>query len=150
KEILKEQPNDLILATHVCRGNNKSKSFLKDGAIATYEPITELFKLPYDVFFLEYDTDVEGSFEPLKEVPSDKAVVLGLYSTKFADLESYDFIKKRFNEATKYIDPKNTALSGQCGFSSTYEGNILTEENQWIKLKHIVDTSRKIYDEISL
>ncbi|MFL2085784.1 vitamin B12 independent methionine synthase [Leuconostoc mesenteroides] len=135
-------PEDLKLATHVCRGNFKSTYLFEGG----YEPIAKyLGQLNYDAFFLEYDNDRSGGFEPLKEIYNNRqnvGIVLGLLTSKSADLEDVDEVVARIDEAANYVPKSNLALSTQCGFSSTEEGNILTIPDQWKKLaliKHIAD-----------
>ena len=135
-------PEDLKLATHICRGNFKSTYLFEGG----YEPIAKyLGQLNYDAFFLEYDNDRSGGFEPLKEIYNNRQnveSVLGLLTSKSADLEDVDEVVARIDEAANYVPKSNLALSTQCGFSSTEEGNILTIPDQWKKLaliKHIAD-----------
>lgn len=135
-------PEDLKLATHICRGNFKSAYLFEGG----YEPIAKyLGQLNYDAFFLEYDNDRSGGFEPLKEIYNNRQnveIVLGLLTSKSADLEDVDEVVARIDEAANYVPKSNLALSTQCGFSSTEEGNILTIPGQWKKLaliKHIAD-----------
>lgn len=135
-------PEDLKLATHVCRGNFKSTYLFEGG----YEPIAKyLGQLNYDAFFLEYDNDRSGGFEPLKEIYNNRQnveIVLGLLTSKSADLEDVDEVVARIDEGANYVPKSNLALSTQCGFSSTEEGNILTIPYQWKKLaliKHIAD-----------
>jgi len=135
-------PEDLKLATHSCRGNFKSTYLFEGG----YEPIAKyLGQLNYDAFFLEYDNDRSGGFEPLKEIYNNRQnveIVLGLLTSKSADLEDVDEVVARIDEAANYVPKSNLALSTQCGFSSTEEGNILTIPDQWKKLaliKHIAD-----------
>ena len=100
----------------------------------------------YDGYFLEYDTDRAGGFEPLRFVPKgNKQVVLGLVTSKSGTLEKKDDIKRRINEATKFVALEQLCLSPQCGFASTEEGNILTEDAQWAKLKMIVDISKEVW-----
>src|SRR5438105_7179830 len=120
-----------ILAIHLCRGNNRSQWYAEGG----YDAIAEkLFgQLNVDTFLLEYESDRAGSFEPLRFVPRGKTVVLGLVSSKLPELESQDHLAKRIDEASKYIALENLAISPQCGFASTMEGNLLTEEQQWEK-----------------
>ncbi|USI45613.1 vitamin B12 independent methionine synthase [Leuconostoc mesenteroides] len=135
-------PEDLKLTTHICRGNFKSTYLFEGG----YEPIAKyLGQLNYDAFFLEYDNDRSGGFEPLKEIYNNRQnveIVLGLLTSKSADLEDVDEVVARIDEAANYVPKSNLALSTQCGFSSTEEGNILTIPDQWKKLaliKHIAD-----------
>jgi len=133
----------VILAMHLCRGNNRSQWYAEGG----YDAIAEkLFgRLNVDAFLLEYESDRAGSFEPLRFVPRGKTVVLGLVSSKLPELESQDHLAKRIDEASKYIALENLAISPQCGFASTMEGNLLTEEQQWEKLKLVVDTARQVW-----
>jgi 5-methyltetrahydropteroyltriglutamate--homocysteine methyltransferase len=96
-------------------------------------------------YFMEYDTDRAGGFEPLRLVPKGKTVVLGLVTTKTGALESKDLLKRRIDEAAKFIDLDQLALSGQCGFASTEEGNTLTEDEQWAKLRRIVEVAEEVW-----
>jgi 5-methyltetrahydropteroyltriglutamate--homocysteine methyltransferase len=100
-----------------------------------------------DRFLLEYESERAGTFEPLRFVPRDKVVVLGLVSSKVPELESQDQLLRRIDEAARYLPPENLALSPQCGFASTMEGNLLTEEEQWRKLQLVVETARKMWGE---
>ena len=139
-----EKPADMVITTHVCRGNFRS-TWISEGG---YEPVAEILfgKVNYDGYFLEYDTDRAGGFAPLRFVPKgNKQVVLGLVTSKSGTLEKKDDIKKRINEATKFVPLEQLCLSPQCGFASTEEGNILTEDAQWAKLKMIVDISKQVW-----
>jgi 5-methyltetrahydropteroyltriglutamate--homocysteine methyltransferase len=139
-----ERPSDMVITTHVCRGNFRSQWISEGG----YEPVAErlLGEINYDGYFLEYDTDRAGGFEPLRFLPKGKKiVVLGLVTSKSGTLESRDAIKRRIDEATKYTPLDQLALSPQCGFASTEEGNILTEDQQWAKLAMIVDLAREVW-----
>jgi 5-methyltetrahydropteroyltriglutamate--homocysteine methyltransferase len=133
----------VILAIHLCRGNNRSQWYAEGG----YDAIAEkLFgQLNVDAFLLEYESERAGTFEPLRFVPRGKTVVLGLVSSKLAELESADHLAKRIDEASKHVRMENLALSPQCGFASTMEGNLLTEEQQWQKLGLVVETARKVW-----
>jgi 5-methyltetrahydropteroyltriglutamate--homocysteine methyltransferase len=133
----------LTVAMHICRGNNESKWYAEGG----YEPIAEkLFNsLTVDRFLLEYDTERAGTFEPLRFMPRDKLVVLGLVSSKTPRLEPQDELLRRIDEASHYVPIENLALSPQCGFASTAAGNLLTEEEQWRKLELVVATARKVW-----
>ncbi len=133
----------VILAIHLCRGNNRSQWYAQGG----YDAIAEkLFgQLHVDAFLLEYESERAGSFEPLRFVPRDKTVVLGLVSSKLPELESQDQLKRRIDDASKYIPLENLAISPQCGFASTMEGNLLTEDEQWRKLKLVVDTATQVW-----
>jgi 5-methyltetrahydropteroyltriglutamate--homocysteine methyltransferase len=138
-----EAPADMTVAMHLCRGNHRS-SFLGEGG---YEPVADaLFnEINVNNYFLEFDTDRAGGFEPLRLAPNGKTVVLGLVTTKFGQLETQDAIKRRVEAAAQFIDIDRLCLSPQCGFASTEEGNILTEEEQWAKLGRIVEVSREIW-----
>jgi 5-methyltetrahydropteroyltriglutamate--homocysteine methyltransferase len=133
----------VTVAMHICRGNNESKWYAEGG----YEPIAEkLFgALAVDRFLLEYDTERAGTFEPLRFMPRDKMVVLGLVSSKDPRLESQDELRRRIDEASRYVPLENLALSPQCGFASTAAGNLLTEEEQWRKLELVVATAHKVW-----
>jgi 5-methyltetrahydropteroyltriglutamate--homocysteine methyltransferase len=140
---LKEKPNDMVITTHVCRGNFRS-TWISEGG---YEPVAKLLlgALNYDGYFLEYDTERAGGFEPLRFLPKGKKkAVLGLVTSKSGTLENKAEIKRRIEEATKYVALDQCCLSPQCGFASTEEGNLLAEEEQWAKLTMIV----KLADEI--
>lgn len=138
------RPADMFIATHVCRGNFRSNWFAQGG----YEPIAEtLFnKFDYDGYLLEYDTDRAGGFEPLRFVPrGEKIVVLGLTTTKSGALESRESIIKRIDAATRFVDLEQLALSPQCGFASTEEGNTVSESQQWEKLGEVVEIARAVW-----
>lgn len=141
-----EKPADMVITTHVCRGNFRS-SWISEGG---YEPVAEtmLGACNYDGFFLEYDTDRAGGFEPLRFLPrGDRRVVLGLITSKSGKLESKDAIRRRIDEAGKYADLGQFCLSPQCGFASTEEGNLLSEDEQWAKLRLVVDVAREVWGE---
>jgi 5-methyltetrahydropteroyltriglutamate--homocysteine methyltransferase len=133
----------VTLAIHLCRGNNRSHWYAEGG----YDAIAEkLFgTLAVDRFLLEYDDERSGTFEPLRFVPKDKTVVLGLISSKLPRMEDPSVLAKRIDEASKYVPMENLALSPQCGFASTAEGNLLTEDQQWAKLKLAMDTVRQVW-----
>ena len=137
------QRQGVTLAMHLCRGNNRGQWYASGG----YDPIAEkLFnQLNVDVFLLEYESERAGTFEPLRFVPKNKAVVLGLVSSKVPDLEPQDELTRRIAEASRYVPLDNLALSPQCGFASAMEGNLLTEDDQWRKLDLVVDTARKVW-----
>jgi 5-methyltetrahydropteroyltriglutamate--homocysteine methyltransferase len=137
------QRQGVTVAMHICRGNNESKWYAEGG----YEPIAEkLFgSLAVDRFLLEYDTARAGTFEPLRFIPRDKMVVLGLVSSKEPALESPDALCRRIGEASRYVPIENLALSPQCGFASTAAGNLLTEEEQWRKLELVVQTAYGVW-----
>jgi 5-methyltetrahydropteroyltriglutamate--homocysteine methyltransferase len=131
------------IALHMCRGNNRSAWRSQGG----YDVIAEkaFSQLHVDRFLLEYDTDRAGGFEPLRFVPDDKMVVLGLISSKDPRLESQDMLQRRIDEAAQYVPLDRLALSPQCGFASTAPGNQLTQDEQWRKLELVVDTARKVW-----
>jgi methionine synthase II (cobalamin-independent) len=133
----------VTLAMHLCRGNNRSHWYAEGG----YDAIAErLFsQMAVDRFLLEYDDARSGSFEPLRFVPRGKTVVLGLVSSKLPVLESPDLLARRVNEAARYVPLEDLALSPQCGFASTMEGNLLTEDEQWAKLRLVVETARRVW-----
>jgi 5-methyltetrahydropteroyltriglutamate--homocysteine methyltransferase len=133
----------VTLAIHLCRGNNRSQWYAEGG----YDAIAEkLFgQLNVDAFLLEYESERAGTFEPLRFLPRGKTVVLGLVSSKLSEMESQDHFAKRIDEANKYLPLENLAVSPQCGFASTMEGNLLTEDQQWQKLKLVVDTARRVW-----
>src|SRR5215472_11648656 len=141
---LAEKPADMVITTHVCRGNFRS-TWISSGG---YEPVAEtlLGGTNYDGYFLEYDSDRAGGFEPLRFLPKgDKIVVLGLITTKIGTLESKADIKRRIEEATKYVAPEQLALSPQCGFASTEEGNVLAESEQWEKLGMVAELAKEVW-----
>jgi 5-methyltetrahydropteroyltriglutamate--homocysteine methyltransferase len=128
---------------HLCRGNFRS-TFIASGG---YEPVAEtLFNaMPVDGYFMEWDTDRAGGFEPLRFLPKGKTVVLGLVTSKTGVLEKKDDIKRRIDEAAKYVDLDQLCLSPQCGFASTEEGNTLAEDEQWAKLRMIVEVAEEVW-----
>jgi methionine synthase II (cobalamin-independent) len=143
-EALKVKPADMTITTHVCRGNFRS-TWISEGG---YEPVAELLLggIAYDGYFLEYDTERAGGLEPLRFLPKGKKrVVVGLVTSKSGTLEQRDDIKRRIDEAGKYVSLDQLCLSPQCGFASTEEGNILTEEQQWAKLKLVVEIAREVW-----
>ena len=133
----------VTLAIHLCRGNNRSQWYAEGG----YDAIAEkLFgQLQVDAFLLEYESERSGTFEPLRFVPHGKTVVLGLISTKLPQFESEDALRRRIDAASKYVAMENLALSPQCGFASTMEGNLLTHDEQWRKLRLVVETAVQIW-----
>jgi 5-methyltetrahydropteroyltriglutamate--homocysteine methyltransferase len=139
------QREGVTLAIHLCRGNNRSQWYAEGG----YDAIAEkLFgQLQVDAFLLEYESERAGTFEPLRFVPRGKTVVLGLVSSKLPELESQEQLKRRIEEAGKYVPLENLAISPQCGFASTMEGNLLNEEQQWKKLNRVVDTAKDVWGE---
>jgi len=144
---LAAKPDDMVITTHVCRGNFRS-TWISEGG---YEPVAEILldQCQYDGYFLEYDTERAGGFEPLRFLPKGKKrVVLGLVTSKFGDLEPRDAIEARIEEATQYASLDQFCLSPQCGFASTEEGNELTEDDQWAKLELVVNTAKHVWGEI--
>jgi 5-methyltetrahydropteroyltriglutamate--homocysteine methyltransferase len=141
---LEAKPADMVITTHVCRGNFRS-TFISSGG---YEPVAEtlLAKCNYDGYFLEYDTDRAGGFEPLRFLPKgNKIVVLGLVTSKQGRLEPRGDVRKRIDEATKVVALDQLCLSPQCGFASTEEGNVLAEDEQWAKLRMIVELAEEVW-----
>jgi 5-methyltetrahydropteroyltriglutamate--homocysteine methyltransferase len=132
----------IIFGLHLCRGNNQSKFY----AAGDYGPITKVFrKTHFQRFLLEYDDQRSGGFEPLQQVPEDRTVVLGLVSSKKPDLESKDELKHRIDQAAAFLPLERLALSPQCGFASTMEGNLLTEADQEAKLRLVAETAREVW-----
>ena len=143
-QALAGKPADMTITTHVCRGNFRS-TWISEGG---YEPVAEtlLGKVNYDGYFLEYDSDRAGGFEPLRFLPKgNKAVVLGLVTSKSGTLEKKDDVKRRIDEAAKFAPLEQFCLSPQCGFASTEEGNVLAEEEQWAKLRMIKELSDEVW-----
>ena len=141
---LEARPADMTITTHVCRGNFRSTWIAEGG----YEPVAEtlLGRLNYDGYFLEYDTERAGGFEPLRFLPKGKKiVVLGLVTSKSGTLEKRDDIKRRIEEAAKFASLEQFCLSPQCGFASTEEGNILAEDEQWAKLAMIAEIADQVW-----
>jgi 5-methyltetrahydropteroyltriglutamate--homocysteine methyltransferase len=136
-------PADMTITMHLCRGNFQS-TFVASGG---YEPVAELLFNTIEVngYFMEYDTERAGGFEPLRFVPRDKTVVLGLVTSKSGTLEARDEIRRRIDQATKFVPLEQLALSPQCGFASTEEGNILAEDEQWAKLAMIVEIADEVW-----
>jgi 5-methyltetrahydropteroyltriglutamate--homocysteine methyltransferase len=133
----------MTITMHLCRGNFRS-SFVASGG---YEPVAEILFNTINVhgYFMEYDNERAGGFEPLRYVPKGKTVVLGLVTSKSGTLEKKDDIKRRIDEAAKFIDLDQLCLSPQCGFASTEEGNTLGEDEQWAKLRMIVEIAREVW-----
>ena len=140
---LEGRPRDLIVTTHVCRGNFRS-TFIASGG---YEPMADLLfnKLNVDGYFLEWDSDRAGGFEPLRFLPKGKTVVLGLITSKTGAIENKDFIKRRIEDASKYAPLEQLCLSPQCGFASTEEGNVLGEDEQWAKLRLVTELADEVW-----
>ena len=132
----------VTFGVHLCRGNNQSKYYASGG----YDPISSVFsRTKFDRFLLEYDDERSGGFEPLKSVPEDRTVVLGLITSKKPALEKKDELKQRIDEASKYVPMERLALSSQCGFASTEEGNLLTAEEQDAKLRLVAETAKEVW-----
>ena len=132
----------VIFALHICRGNNQSKFYASGG----YAPIARVFaRSRFQRFLLEFDDERSGDFEPLREVPPDREIVLGLVTTKKPRLEAVDELRRRIDAATKYVPLERLALSPQCGFASTMEGNRLTPADQWKKLARVAETARLVW-----
>lgn len=143
-QALADKPADLVIGLHVCRGNFRS-TWISEGG---YEPVAKtLFgEVNVDAFFLEYDTERAGGFEPLRFIkPGHQRVVLGLITSKNGELENVDSVQARIAEAAKFVDINQLCLSPQCGFASTEEGNSLTEEQQWDKLRLVVEIARRVW-----
>ena len=136
-------PNDMFVGVHICRGNFKG-NYLSEGG---YDSVAEILfeKTKVGHFLLEYDTPRAGDFKPLRFVPKDKGIVLGLVSSKTPVLERYDDLRRRIDDAARYVDLSQLAISPQCGFASTVAGNPLSETDQAEKLKLVVETARKVW-----
>jgi 5-methyltetrahydropteroyltriglutamate--homocysteine methyltransferase len=140
-ESVRSKPSGMTLAVHLCRGNNGHGQ-----ASGGYDPVAErLFNLPADVFFLEYDTERAGGFDPLRHLPKDKVAVLGMMSTKQKELEPEADLRRRVDEAAKYVDLERLALSPQCGFASNYQLDRFNQEDEERKLTHLVKVATKIW-----
>jgi 5-methyltetrahydropteroyltriglutamate--homocysteine methyltransferase len=142
-EAVANKPPGMTVCVHTCRGNHRSAWVATGG----YDPIAEAVfgELNVDGLFLEYDDERSGSFAPLRYVPKGRMVVLGLVTSKKRQLEKKDDLKRRIGEAAKYIDLDQLCLSPQCGFASTLEGNLLSEEDQFAKLRLVVETAREVW-----
>ncbi|MDL4843052.1 5-methyltetrahydropteroyltriglutamate--homocysteine S-methyltransferase [Aquibacillus rhizosphaerae] len=143
-EAIAHRPDDLTITMHICRGNFRS-SWVASGG---YDPASEtIFNgINVDGLFLEYDDERSGGFEPLRYVKrNDLQIVLGLITSKFGELEDAQTIKDRIKEASNYVNLNQLCLSPQCGFASTEEGNIITEEDQWAKLEHVVKIAKDVW-----
>ncbi|MBN2626541.1 MAG: 5-methyltetrahydropteroyltriglutamate--homocysteine S-methyltransferase [Spirochaetales bacterium] len=140
-----EKPADMSVTTHVCRGNYCSTWAMSGG----YEPVGEVLfgEENVDCYYLEFDTERSGDFSPLRHINGDKRVVLGLVSSKTGEMENRKEIISRIFEAAQYVPLERLSLSPQCGFASTEEGNLLTEEQQWNKLRFIKDVAREVWGE---
>lgn len=142
-EAIRDAPEDMTTAVHLCRGNYKSTFFASGG----YEPVAEVLfgELDVDAYFLEYDDERSGDFAPLRFVRPNKTVVLGLVTSKTPELESEDGLLARIEEAAEYVSGDQLCLSPQCGFASTMEGNDLTEAEQWAKLRLVTSVAERAW-----
>jgi methionine synthase II (cobalamin-independent) len=140
-----QRPAGMTIVMHTCRGNWKSTWLAQGG----YDPVAQAVfqETRVDGYFLEFDSARAGSFEPLRAVPKGKKIVLGLVSTKTPVLERKDDLKRKIDEAARYVPLENLCLSPQCGFASTHHGNLLTEDEQWRKLELVVQTAREVWKE---
>jgi 5-methyltetrahydropteroyltriglutamate--homocysteine methyltransferase len=139
--IIGEHPG-VIFGLHLCRGNNQSRFY----ASGDYGPITRVFqRTKFHRFLLEYDDERSGGFEPLRQVPQDRTIVLGLVSSKKKALESKDELKQRIEQASKFVPLERLALSPQCGFASTIEGNLVTPADQEAKLRLVAETAQEVW-----
>ena len=143
-DTVRDRPPDMTMCMHLCRGNFAGAWVAEGG----YEPIADLLfnEVNVDGYFLEYDSARAGGFEPLRFLPKgNKVVVAGLITSKFGELEKRDDIKRRLEEAAKFVPLEQLALSPQCGFASTEEGNILSEDEQWAKLRLAVELAQEVW-----
>ena len=132
----------MTICIHLCRGNFKSAWVAEGG----YDPVVEaMFSTNVDGYFMEFDSERAGGFEPLRILPRGKKVVLGLVTTKVGALESKDDLKRRIDEASKFVPIENLCLSPQCGFSSTHHGNALSIDDQWRKLERVVEVAEEVW-----
>ena len=144
-DALAERSPGMAVTMHTCRGNFRSTWFAAGGYA---DPVMEaMFSTRVDAYFMEWDTDRAGGFEPLRLLPRDKTVVLGLVTTKSGALEPKDTLRRRIDEAAKYVPLERLCLSPQCGFASTHHGNALTEDEQWRKLERVVEVAREVWGE---
>jgi 5-methyltetrahydropteroyltriglutamate--homocysteine methyltransferase len=145
-DAIRDRPKDMVISVHLCRGNFKSAWVAQGG----YEPVAEILfnEMAIDGFFLEYDDERSGDFAPLRFMPKHKMVVLGLMSSKHAEVEPKDDLKRRIEEATRYVPLDQCGLSHQCGFSSTAHGNDLSEADQWRKLARTVEVAQEVWGEV--
>ena len=141
--VIDNRPADLTIGVHLCRGNFRSQWFAAGG----YEPVAEVLfnELNVDAYFLEYDDERSGDFAPLRFVPNNKTVVLGIITSKFPQLENAEFLRRRIDEAAQYMPLQNMCVSPQCGFSSTEHGNDVSMDDQWRKLELVVNTAQAIW-----
>jgi 5-methyltetrahydropteroyltriglutamate--homocysteine methyltransferase len=140
------RPSDMTVSMHLCRGNFRSMHIASGG----YDPVAEVLfnRIDVDAYFMEYDTERAGTFAPLRFLPKGKTVVLGLVTSKTGELESKDELKRRIEEASRHVPVERLAISPQCGFASTEEGNLLTVEQQWAKLALCVEVAREVWGEV--
>jgi 5-methyltetrahydropteroyltriglutamate--homocysteine methyltransferase len=140
---ISDRPADMTITMHLCRGNFRSSWIAQGG----YEPVAEILfnQIGVNGYFMEFDTERAGGFEPLRFVPKGKYVVLGLVTSKSGALEAVDDLRRRIDEAARFVPLDQLCLSPQCGFASTEEGNLLTEDEQWAKLARIVEVARKVW-----
>ena len=143
RSALEGKPADLAVTMHTCRGNFRSAWFAAGGY--RDEVVEAMFSTPVDGYFMEWDSERAGGFEPLRLLPKGKKVVLGLVTTKAGKLEDRDALKRKIDEAARYIPLENLCLSPQCGFASTHHGNALTEDEQWRKLELVVDVAHDVW-----
>ncbi|AFK02730.1 Methionine synthase vitamin-B12 independent [Emticicia oligotrophica DSM 17448] len=143
--VIDNRPADLTVGIHLCRGNYRSTWFAEGG----YEPVAEILfnEINVDRYLLEYDDERSGDFAPLRFVPKNKKVVLGIVSSKKRELENIDDLCKRIDEAAQYAPLENLCVSPQCGFSSTHHGNDMSHDDQWRKLDLVVNTALKVWGE---
>jgi 5-methyltetrahydropteroyltriglutamate--homocysteine methyltransferase len=142
RKAVEAKPAGMTITMHTCRGNFKSAWVAEGG----YEPVAEqMFSSGVDGFFMEFDTERAGGFEPLRFVPKGKKVVLGLVSSKIGALEDKDYLKRQIAAAARFVPIENLCLSPQCGFSSTHHGNRLTEAEQWRKLERVVEVAKEVW-----
>jgi len=137
------RPTNMAITMHLCRGNFRSSWIAQGG----YEPVAELLfnEIGVDGYFMEFDTERAGGFEPLRFVPKGKVVVLGIMTSKSGALESVEHLERRIEEAARFVDPDQLCLSPQCGFASTEEGNSLSEDEQWAKLERVVEVAGRVW-----
>jgi len=139
----KERPDDMVVTSHLCRGNFRS-TFVATGG---YEPVAEVLfnEIDFDGYFMEWDTDRAGGLEPLRFLPQGRQVVLGFITSKYGELEDRDGVKRRIEEAARFAPLEQLCLSPQCGFASTEEGNNLAEDEQWRKLALVVEVAEEVW-----
>src|SRR5690606_1621658 len=136
-------PDEMTVTLHLCRGNFRS-AYMGSGSYAAVQDV--LFNgIEVDGYFMEYDDERSGGFEPLRLLPAGKFVALGLVTTKRGEVESAEFLKRRIDAAARYTELDRLCLAPQCGFASTEEGNLLTEDEQWAKLERVVTVAREVW-----